>query len=99
VIAYSVHQTGLREVIGLDIGEIETEAFWVMFLRPLRERGLAGVRLCVSAERLRLTNAIARVLSCPWQLHGPLRQGHAAALPPGAARDGVRGAARDLQRR
>src|SRR5947199_1742367 len=30
VIAYSVHETGRREVIGLDIGEIETEAFWVM---------------------------------------------------------------------
>jgi transposase-like protein len=67
VIAYSVHETGLREVIGLDIGEIETEAFWVMFLRSLRERGLAGVRLCVSDEHLGLKNAIARVLGCPWQ--------------------------------
>jgi transposase-like protein len=67
VIAYSVHETGRREVIGLDIGEIETEAFWVMFLRSLRERGLAGVRLCVSDEHLGLKNAIARVLGCPWQ--------------------------------
>ena len=67
VIAYSVHETGLREVIGLDIGEIETEAFWVMFLRSLRERGLGGVRLCVSDEHLGLKNAIARVLGCPWQ--------------------------------
>jgi transposase-like protein len=67
VIAYSVHETGRREVIGLDIGEIETEAYWVMFLRGLRERGLAGVRLCVSDEHLGLKNAIARVLACPWQ--------------------------------
>ena len=67
VIAYSVHETGRREVIGLDIGEIETEAFWVAFLRSLRERGLAGVRLCVSDEHLGLKNAIARVLGCPWQ--------------------------------
>jgi putative transposase len=67
VIAYSVHETGRREVIGLDIGEIETEAFWVAFLRSLRERGLAGVRLCVSDEHLGLKNAIARVLACPWQ--------------------------------
>jgi len=29
VIAYSVHETGRREVIGLDIGEIETESYWV----------------------------------------------------------------------
>ena len=67
VVAYSVHETGRREVIGLDIGEIETEAFWVMFLRSLRERGLTGVRLCVSDEHLGLKHAIARVLGCPWQ--------------------------------
>ena len=67
VIAYSVHETGRREVIGLDIGEVETEAFWVAFLRSLRERGLTGVRLCVSDEHLGLKNAIARVLGCPWQ--------------------------------
>jgi transposase-like protein len=67
VIAYAVHETGRREVIGLDIGEIETEAYWVAFLRSLRERGLAGVRLCVSDEHLGLKNAIARVLACPWQ--------------------------------
>jgi putative transposase len=67
VIAYCVHETGRREVIGLDIGEIETEAFWVAFLRSLRERGLTGVRLCVSDEHLGLKAAIARVLACPWQ--------------------------------
>jgi putative transposase len=67
VIAYSVHESGRREVIGLDIGETETEAFWVAFLRSLRERGLAGVRLCVSDEHLGLKTAIARVLACPWQ--------------------------------
>jgi putative transposase len=67
VIAYSVHESGRREVIGLDIGEIETEAYWVAFLRSLRERGLTGVRLCVSDEHLGLKNAIARVLGCPWQ--------------------------------
>ena len=67
VVAYSVHETGCREVIGLDIGEIETEAFWVMFLRSLRERGVTGVRLCVSDEHLGLKHAIARVLGCPWQ--------------------------------
>jgi len=67
VIAYAVHESGRREVIGLDIGEIETEAYWVAFLRSLRERGLSGVRLCVSDEHLGLKNAIARVLACPWQ--------------------------------
>jgi transposase-like protein len=67
VIAYSVHETGRREVIGLDIGETETEAFWVEFLRSLRARGLTGVRLCVSDQHQGLKNAIARVLGCRWQ--------------------------------
>lgn len=67
VIAYAVHESGRREVIGLDIGETETEAFWVAFLRSLRERGLAGVRLVVSDEHAGLKAAIARVLACPWQ--------------------------------
>ncbi len=67
VIAYGVHESGRREVIGLDIGEIETETFWVAFLRSLRERGLAGVRLCISDDHTGLRNAIARVLACPWQ--------------------------------
>ena len=28
VVAYAVHETGVREVIGLDIGEVESGAFW-----------------------------------------------------------------------
>jgi putative transposase len=67
VIAYGVHESGRREVIGLDIGEVESGAFWVEFLRGLRARGLAGVRLCVSDEHQGLKAAIARVLGCPWQ--------------------------------
>lgn len=67
VIAYGVHESGRREVIGLDIGELETEAFWVAFLRSLRERGLKGVRLCVSDDHLGLKSAIARILACPCQ--------------------------------
>ena len=33
---------GRREVIGMEIGETETEAFWVAFLRELVARGLTG---------------------------------------------------------
>lgn len=67
VVAYGVHETGRREVIGLDIGETESEAFWVAFLRSLRERGLTGVRLCISDQHTGLKNAIARIMGCPWQ--------------------------------
>ena len=67
VIAYGVHETGRREVIGLDVGEIESEAFWREFLRSLKRRGFDGVRLCVCDSHEGLKNAIARVLGCPWQ--------------------------------
>ncbi len=67
VIAYGVHETGRREVIGLDVGEIESEAFWREFLRSLKRRGLDGVRLCVSDAHEGPKAAIARVLGCPWQ--------------------------------
>ena len=67
VVAYAVHEKGQREVIGIDLGEVETEAFWAEFLRGLRSRGLGGVRLCVSDHHEGLKAAIARILACPWQ--------------------------------
>jgi len=67
VVAYAVHESGVREIIGLDIGEVESDDFWVEFLRSLKQRGLEGVRLAVSDQHERLKAAIARVLACPWQ--------------------------------
>ena len=67
VIAYAVHDTGRREVIGLDLGEVESEAFWTEFLRGLRTRGLQGLRLVISDHHEGLKTAIARVLDAPWQ--------------------------------
>jgi len=67
VIAYGVHETGRREVIGLDVGEAETGAFWREFLRGLRARGLTGVRLCISDAHDGLRQAIGKVLGCAWQ--------------------------------
>ena len=67
VVAQGVHETGRREIIGIDVGEAETEAFWREFLRGLRARGLAGVQLCVSDAHEGLKGAIAKVLGCPWQ--------------------------------
>jgi transposase-like protein len=67
VLAYAVHESGYREVIGLDVGECETEAFWRSFLRSLVERGLSGVQLVVSDAHAGLKRASAQVLGCPWQ--------------------------------
>jgi putative transposase len=67
VIAHGVHETGRREIIGLDVGAAETEAFWTEFLRILVARGLLGVQLVISDAHEGLKNAIAKVLGAPWQ--------------------------------
>src|SRR6266545_3989166 len=61
VLAYGVHESGYREVIALDVGEAETEAFWRSFLRSLVERGLSGVQLVVSDAHAGLKKAIGHV--------------------------------------
>jgi transposase-like protein len=67
VVAYGVHETGIREVIGLDVGEVESGSFWIEFLRGLKRRGLGGVRLAITDQHEGLKAAVARVLGCPWQ--------------------------------
>ncbi len=54
-------------MIGLEVGECETEAFWREFLRGLVARGLVGVQLAVSDAHPGLKAAIAQVLACAWQ--------------------------------
>jgi putative transposase len=93
MVAFAVHESGRREVIGIEIAESETEAGWAAFLRELRARGLGGVRLAVSDDHLGLKAAIAKVLGCSWQrctvhfirnMHGHCKKGQrnmvAAAL-------------------
>src|SRR6059036_1099807 len=67
VIAHAVHETGRRDIIGLDVGAAETEAFWREFLRSLVRRGLTGVQLAISDAHPGLKAALAQVLGCPWQ--------------------------------
>ena len=67
VIAHAVHETGRREIIGLDVGAAETEAFWTEFLRSLVARALIGVQLAISDAHPGLKAAIARVLGTAWQ--------------------------------
>jgi putative transposase len=67
VIAYAVHETGVREGLGIDVGEAETEAFWTEFLFSLKARDLAGVRLCVSDAHQCLERDRPRVGLPLWQ--------------------------------
>ena len=62
-----MHETGRREVIGLQVGEVESEAEWRAFLRELVARGLSGVQLVISDAHQGLKNAIGQVLGAQWQ--------------------------------
>ena len=68
VIATGVTATGDREVLGIDVGDSEDGAFWTAFLKSLRARGLAGVKLVISDHHLGLKAAIAAVfIGSSWQ--------------------------------
>jgi putative transposase len=67
VIAHAIHESGRREILSIDVGEAETEAFWTDFLRGLVKRGLVGVQLAISDAHAGLKAAIAKVLGCAWQ--------------------------------
>ena len=60
VIATGVRADGHREILGLDVGDSEDEVFWRGFLRSLRTRGLAGVKLVISDQHAGLVGAIGR---------------------------------------
>jgi transposase-like protein len=68
VVAMGVNADGRRELLGLKVGDSESEAFWAEFIAHLKERGLTGVRLVVSDAHVGLTKAIRRQLQgCVWQ--------------------------------
>ncbi len=68
VVAMGVNADGRRELLGLNVGNSETETFWAEFIASLRERGLAGVKLVISDAHSGLTKAIRRQLQgCVWQ--------------------------------
>lgn len=84
MVAYAVHETGRREVVGIQMAESETEARCAEFLRDLKARGLTGVKLSISDDHLGLKSAIQRAIDAPWQrctvhfirnMHGHCRKG------------------------
>jgi transposase-like protein len=68
VIATGITANGDREVLGVDIGDSEDETFWTRFLRSLRDRGLAGVRLAISDAHAGLKASIRKCFTgSSWQ--------------------------------
>lgn len=58
LIAIGVNAEGYREVLGLMLGDSESEESWSAFFRSLKERGLHGVDVVVSAHHSGLIRAI-----------------------------------------
>jgi putative transposase len=62
VIATGITEDGGREVLGLMVGDSESEVFWSEFLRSLRSRGLNRVRLVIGDHHLGLVAAVRKVM-------------------------------------
>jgi transposase-like protein len=68
VVAYAVNQDGLRQVIGVDLFDVESKATWRAFFKSLVARGLGGVRLVISDAHEGLKQAIGEVfIGASWQ--------------------------------
>jgi putative transposase len=68
LVAIGVGADGYREVLGVCEGSKEDEASWLSFLRHLKSRGLAGVKLVVSDKCLGLLEGIGDVFpEAKWQ--------------------------------
>ena len=100
MLAYAVHESGYREVIGLDVGEGETEAFWRSFLR---EPGRARPQRCPARRQRRASGAEegdragARLPLAA--LHRPFPARAARPRPPRPAGDALRADPPDLPSR
>jgi putative transposase len=63
-----VNADGRRELLGLKVGDSESEPFWRELLAILKQRGLTGVRLVVSDAHVGLTKAVGRMFQgSSWQ--------------------------------
>ena len=62
----SIPTAGVR-CLGMAIGASEAETFWAEFLRKLKRRGLAGVKLVISDAHEGIKAAVAQVFRATWQ--------------------------------
>ncbi|MFI0206984.1 transposase [Streptomyces sp. NPDC016734] len=62
VIATGVTEDGGSEVLGVMVGDSETQDFWTPFLRHPRERGPTGVHLVISDSHTGPVRAIRKVM-------------------------------------
>jgi putative transposase len=68
LIAMGINAAGYREILGIQLGDSESEGSWSTFFGWLKRRGLAGVDLVVSDAHTGLIAAVQRHFQgCSWQ--------------------------------
>src|SRR5690606_11499707 len=68
MVGVGVNENGQREVLGLMLGDTESEESWSTFFGWLKQRGLRGVDLVVSDDHGGLVCAIRKQLQgATWQ--------------------------------
>ncbi|MDT2241381.1 transposase [Paenibacillus larvae] len=67
MIAIGVNTEGYREVLGLMLGDTESEASWSEFFSSLKGCGLRGVDLITSDDHGGLVRAVRQQLQVTWQ--------------------------------
>jgi len=68
LVGVGISQDGRREVLGLMVGDTESEVSWTAFFRWLKQRGLRGVDLVVSDDHGGLVRSIRQQLQgTTWQ--------------------------------
>lgn len=87
VVAVGASTDGWRQVLGIDVGPSEDQAFWTALLRSLLRRGPNGVVLVISHAHEGLKAAIAKVLTgAAWQrCRGDFMRNLLATVPRSAS--------------
>lgn len=68
LIAVGINEMGHREILGLQLGDSESESSWSKMFSWLRKRGVTGVDYVVSDQHEGLTNAIRKYFQgAVWQ--------------------------------
>lgn len=68
LIATGINEDGYREVLGLQVGDTESEASWGVFFEELKQRGLHGVDQVTSDQHSGLVKAVrAHFQGASWQ--------------------------------
>jgi transposase-like protein len=90
LVATGVNEAGYREVLGLRVGDSESEHTWMEFFTWLKGRGLAGVDLVVSDHHGGLVNAIrVQFQGATWQRCQTHLSANIADATPKALQDEV----------